>query len=183
MLNKFANLKHPITVNPEKFSDRKQRMYRFLIEHPVGVLSTVTPDGDPHGVVVYFVASKDFTISFVTKTGTRKYDNLSHNRSAYLTVFEPSTQAVVQVSGHAVEVTDSRTINATAGSVLSVTQHSGQPGPSPLSKLEAGQYTAFDIKPYQVRMAVYARPDPGGYAELFESIESFELESDEQTDF
>lgn len=158
-------------------------MYRFLSENPVGVLSTVTPDGEPHGVVVYFVTGKDFIISFMTKTGTRKYDNLAHNGRAYLTVFEPSTQTVVQVSGRAKEVTDSITTNAIAGSVLAVTQHSGQPGPTPLSKLEAGKYTAFDIEPYQVRMAVYARPDPGGPAELFESVESFELEDKEQTDF
>lgn len=182
MSNAFAKLLHPAAVDPEQFSDRKKRMYRFLLENPVGVLSTVTPDGTPHGVVVYFVTSKDFVISFITKTGTRKYDNLIHNGRVYLTVFEPSTQAVVQVSGQATEVTDVTTIGAIAGSVLGVKQRSGQPSPSPISKLDAGTYTAFDITPYQVRMAVYARPDKGEYSELFESVESFDLD-DNQTDF
>ncbi len=182
MLNRFAKLRHPVAIDPEKFSDRKRRMYQFLTENPIGVLSTVTPDGNPHGVVIYFVTGKDFVISFLTKTGTRKYDNLVHNGRVSLTVFESTTQAVVQVIGRAKEVTDSKTVSDIAGSVLGVTQGSGQPGPSPLSKLEVGQYTAFDITPDQVRMAVYARPDSGGYAELFESVESFELK-DEQTDF
>lgn len=182
MFNKFAKLKHPGEADIAKFSDRKQRIYQFLTENPVGVLSTITPDGNPHGVVVYFVVSKDFTISFITKTGTRKYDNLVHNGRVHLTVFEPSTQAIAQISGSAKLVSDSRTINAIAGSVFGVTQHTGQPGFSPISKLEEGHFTAFDIIPTQVRMAVYARPDSGGYNELFESVESFELD-EEQTDF
>lgn len=182
MFNNFAKLRHPLAIDPEKFSDRKKRMYQFLTENPVGVLSTLTPDGMPHGVVIYFVASKDFVVSFLTKTGTRKYDNLIHNGRVQLTVFEPSTQAVVQLSGYAKEVADSVSINAIAGSILGVTQRAGQPGPSPLTKLEEGHFTAFNIKPYQVRMAVYARPDSGSYGDIFESVESFELE-DEQSEF
>ena len=175
MLNKFAKLPHPVAVDPKQFSDRKKRMYWFLTENPVGVLSTVTPDGEPHGVVIYFVTSKDFTISFLTKTGTRKYDNLVHNGRIHLTIFDPKTQAVVQISGQATEITDSYIVNSVAGSVLGVTQRANQPGPTPLSKLDAGFYTAFDITPTQVRMAVYTRPDPGDYDDLFESVESFEL--------
>jgi hypothetical protein len=44
-----------------------------------------------------------------------------------------------------------------------------------IEKLEAGKYVAFVIQPVQVRMAVYARPDPGEYTELFETVEGSEL--------
>jgi hypothetical protein len=45
----------------------------------------------------------------------------------------------------------------------------------PILKLQAGSFTTFAVTPASIRMAVYARPDPGDYNQLFESIESFEI--------
>lgn len=158
-----------------KMSDRQQRIYDFLKSNPIGVLSSVTPNGDPHGAVVYFEIDTDFTISFLTKAETRKYDNLRHHKHVMMTVFEPATQATAQVSGDAVEVEESYDINRLAGVILGTSIKTGDAGLPPISKLQAGPYVAFRIKPVQIRMAVYARPDSGDYGDLFESIESFEL--------
>lgn len=170
--------KHSIFKDENKFSDRKKRIFTFLRENPVGVLSSVTPDGNPHGAVVYFRVDKDFTISILTKTGTRKYDNIKHNNHTMLTVFEPETQATVQVTGLAEEVLDNYEVNGIAGTILGISMKTSESGTPPISKLDAGMYTAFKITPLQARMAVYARPDPGGYGEIFESVESFELSED-----
>jgi hypothetical protein len=43
-------------------------------------------------------------------------------------------------------------------------------GVPPISKLHAGDYVAYRISPKQIRMAMFIRPDPGGY-ELFETID------------
>lgn len=177
MLNKITSHFHH--TDESKFSDRKKRMFTFLRENPIGVLSTVTPDGDPHGAVVYFRVDKDFTISFLTKTETRKYDNLVHNNHVMLTVFEPETQATVQVTGIAEEVQDSYETNAIAGTILGISMETSEAGTPPISKLDAGMYVAMKITPVQARMAVYARPDSGGYGELFESVESFDLNEDD----
>lgn len=174
-----ANLKrHLFAPHKDKhaFSDRKQRMYDFLTANPIGVLSTVTPDGEPHGVVVYFTIDKQFKVSFLTRAETRKYDNLKHNNHVMLTVFEPRNQAVVQLTGKATELTSSLAINAVAGCIAGISKRSSDAGLPPIVKLKAGEFVAFRIDPVLVRMAVYARPGPGEYQDLFESVESFDLE-------
>lgn len=159
------------------FSDREERIFGFLKSCPVGVLSTITPDGDPHGAVIYFTIDEDFVVSFVTKGQTRKYDNLKRNNHVTLTVFEPKSQTTAQVIGEAVEIKDSYDINAIAGAILAASMKTSEGGLPPITKLSAGDFVGFKIVPDQIRMAVFGRPDPGDYSELFETIESFELKS------
>lgn len=156
-----------------KFSDKKQRMYNFLFETSVGVLSSTDPDGDPHGAVIYYTINKDFEIAFLTKSQTKKYDNLIRNNHVMLTVFESLTQTTVQITGVAKQVKNVFDMNKIVDKVIGTSLKSSDAGLLPLSKLQAGSYVAFRIKPVQVRMAVYARPDPGDYDELFETVESF----------
>lgn len=158
----FNISKHMQLKGENTFSDRQKRIFTFLRENPIGVLSTITPDGNPHGAVVYFRVDKDFTVSILTKTDTRKYDNLVHNDHAMLTVFEAATQATVQITGRAEELLDSYEVNGIAGTILGISMSTSDSGVPPISKLDAGEYTAFRIRPVQVRMAVYARPDSGG---------------------
>lgn len=162
---------------PKERSDRQQRIYDALVANPVGVLSTVTPDGDPHGSVIYYVVDSDFVISFLTRAGTRKCDNLRHNPHAMLNVFDPVTQATVQASGTAEEVVDGADANDIALKVFRASRRINRVGLLPINKLEVGSYVAFRIMPVQIRMAVFARPQSGDYEGLFESIESFELTS------
>ena len=154
-------------------SDKQQRIYEFLFETPIGVLSSTDPDGDPHGAVIYYTINRHFEVEFLTKSETKKYDNLIHNNHVMLTVFEPLTQTTVQVTGVAKEVKSGVVMNEIAARVLGTSLKTSEEGLHPLSKLDAGAYVAFKIEPVQVRMAVYARPEPGGYSELFETVESF----------
>ena len=159
----------------ESYSDTKQRMLDFLSAKQVGVLSTVTPDGDPHGVVIYFSIDKQFLVSMLTKVETRKYDNLVHYNHAMLTVFDAETQTTVQLTGLAEEITDPDFVNNSLEMDILAsmnTSHSRMPA---IEKLEAGKYVAFKIRPVQVRMEVFARPDPSEYTELFEAIEGSRL--------
>lgn len=134
----------------------------------------VDPDGEPHAVVVYYSLGKDFVISFLTRNGTKKYDDLMHNDHVMLVVFEPPKQKVAQVIGKAVQVKDSYKVNEVAADILraSLDSESGMP---PIIKLDAGEYTAFRIRPDQIRMASFASPESGDYDNVFESIESFNL--------
>lgn len=167
--------KHPRAAEVT-LTERQWRIYRFLSANPAGVLSSVSPDGDPHGTVVYFSIDKSFKLCFLTKDGTRKYDNLKRNNHVMLTVFEPASQTTVQIEGVAYEITDSVDVNAVAGAVLSACLKTSNSGMVPITNLQAGSYVAFRIKPKLIRMAVYSDPKFGDYAELFESVESFDLE-------
>jgi uncharacterized pyridoxamine 5'-phosphate oxidase family protein len=147
----------------ESYSDTKQRMLDFLSATQVGVLSTVTPDGDPHGAVIYFSIDRQFVVSILTKAETRKYDNMVHNNHAMLTVFDAETQTTVQLTGVATEVTDPDFVNSALEMDMLASMKTSYSRMPAIEKLEAGKYVAFVIQPVQVRMAVYARPDPGDY--------------------
>lgn len=160
---------------PPPLTDRQRRIFSFLQLNPIGVLSSVTPDGNPHGAAIYFSVDKRFNVFFITKNGTRKHDNLQHNDHVMLTVFEPITQTTAQITGTATALTEPAAIAAVAGEVLEVSLKTSSAGPPPIAKLQAGSYVAYTITPVQIRMATYGDPGRGNYSDLFESIESFEL--------
>lgn len=162
-------------TNDKSLNERQRRIYDFLLRNPVGVLATVDPNSEPHGAVIYFIIDRDFNVSFLTKSETKKYDNVTRNSHVMLVVFEPAAQTVAQLIGKAVEVKDNNKVNAIATAVFKIGQKFSSSGTLPITKLQAGDYAAFTIKPDQIRMACYARPDPEDYSKMFDSIESFEL--------
>ncbi|HWB39199.1 MAG TPA: pyridoxamine 5'-phosphate oxidase family protein [Candidatus Saccharimonadales bacterium] len=164
------------TKNKAKLSERQLRIFNFIDHNRAGVLASVDPNGEPHAAVVYHSINKqDFCVSFLTKTGTKKYDNLVRNNHVVLVIFEPLSQTVAQVIGEAHELTNSGEVNDVAATICETSLESSPNGIIPIAKLDAGEYTAFRIEPKQIRMACYARPDSGDYNRIFESIESFEL--------
>jgi uncharacterized protein YhbP (UPF0306 family) len=168
-------LTHRSSTSTNELSDRQQRIYNFLQANSIGVLSTVSPNSEPHGSVIYYSIDEHFIVHFLTKAKTRKFDNLAHNNHIMLTVFEPHSQTTAQVIGRAVEVTDSSKVNGIAGSVLGASLKTTTSGLLPITKLDAGTYSAFKVEPVQIRMAVYATSEQGDYEGIFESLESFEL--------
>src|SRR5690242_6657904 len=106
----FGQRFHPAPTTP-RHAERPRRIFNFLRANPIGVLSTVDSTGGPHGVVIYYIIRDDFSIDFLTRERTRKYDNLRHNNHAMLTVFEPRTQTTAQIVGTASEITDSTVVN------------------------------------------------------------------------
>lgn len=156
-------------------SERQRRIYEFLDSNRTGVLATVDPSGEPHATVIYHTVDKDFNVSFLTKSGTKKYDNLVRNNHVVLVVFDAVSQTVGQVIGKAVEIKDGYDINTVAAAVFMTSLKTSEGGLPPIAKLKAGEYAAFEIVPKQIRMASYARPDSGDYDKIFDSIESFEL--------
>ncbi len=168
-------LKQKTKVDETVFSDRKRRIYAFLKSCPVGVISTVNSQNNPHGTVIYFDINKEFTITFLTRTRTKKHDNILHNNAVMLTVFDAATQTTAQITGVATEIQDGYDVNGIAGNIFARSLRLNKVGLMPINKLDAGPYVAFVIQPEQIRMAVYSRPDPGDYDKIFESIESFDL--------
>lgn len=157
-------------------SDRRQRIFTFLNTTPVGVLSSLTASGQAHGSVIYFEINKQLEVSFLTRSETRKFDNLLHNNQVMLTVFDPVGKTTATITGTAVPVNSDYEINVIAANMLNASWRSKNTGALPITKLDAGSYAAFRICPDQIRMAVYGRSAAGGnYSDIFETIESFDL--------
>lgn len=155
--------------------ERRTRIFDFLRENQVGILSTVDPNHNPHATVIYYGVEPDLSITFMTKSGTKKSDNIAHNNHVMLLVFEPNTQTTVQISGKAHKVKDITQTNKIFSDTLQAAWDTSEDGVPPITRLAAGEYVAYNIEPKQVRMAVYARPEVGNYEDLFETLEAHEL--------
>lgn len=156
-------------------SQRQEKIFAFLDRMRVGVLTSVDPNGDPHGSVIYFIVDDDFSIRFLTKNETKKAENLLHNNRVMLVVFDQNSQTVAQVIGKTARLTDSTVVNQIAAKVFMHSIKNSQGSLLPIAKLDAGDYIGYCITPDQIRMASYAKAGTGDYKKLFDSIESFEL--------
>lgn len=170
-------MKYKTVKNQPSLGKRRRRIYEFLDTNRIGVLASTSPDNEPHGSVIYHSTTQDFDVSFLTKKGTQKYRNLKIHNHVVLVVFDPHNQSVVQVYGSAKEITDSYEINRLAAAIFVTSLKNSDVGIPPIAKLDAGEYIAFVIKPDQIRMASYSNLESSNYDEIFESIESFELNS------
>jgi general stress protein 26 len=159
----------PVIVSTTS-ADTEQSIYEFLKDSPVGVLSTVGEDNKPHGVVIYFSVDRNFVFTFVTKKGTTKHQNLHTQNDVMLVVFDAYSQTTVQVTAKAMEMTDQTAAEAAFNRTLEAARQTSDAGTPPITKIWAGDYVAYELKPSHIQMRVFVRPDPGGN-DLFESID------------
>ncbi len=138
--------------------------------HPIGVLATVDPDGNPQATVIYFSIQEDDTILFTTKRRTKKNDDLQFNNHVMLVVYESPTQTSVQITGKAKIISDKVLAQKSFLHMLQSAESSSFAGTPPLSKLSAGNYIAYQITISQMRMAVFMHPSNKG-PNLFETID------------
>lgn len=152
-------------------TDRNKRILEFLRSRRLGVLSTVDVAGKPHASVIYFDVDGSFIITFLTKARTEKTQNLKRMPYAQLTVFDEYSQTTVQIEGDVAELTDSKTVNRVFRNTLQASLSTSDTGIPPIAKLNAGNFIAFELRPQDVRMAVYSRPDHGDYERIFETAD------------
>jgi general stress protein 26 len=165
-------IKYPQKTRQQKTisSESSQRIYGFLQTHPIGVLATVDPNGNPHATVIYFAINDKFEIGFVTKVETKKHDNIKRNNHVQLVSYEASSQATVQITGMAEDISDSPEASDIFTNTLRTSIQTSEAGIPPISKLLAGNYVVYRLRVKQIRMAIFARPDPGGY-DIYETID------------
>lgn len=150
-------MKLPIARHRTASDARHARAYDFLHRHVAGVLCTVDPNGEPHGAVIYFAVDTGLAITFTTRKGTKKADNVEHMNHAMLTVFDEKHQTVVQVQGIVSEVTDASELRDVFNHTLSASQHSGRSAVPPVDKVQGGGFIGYRLMPVQVRISAYAR--------------------------
>ena len=155
---------------PVTHTEERSRILEFLQHNSVGVLATVDPNGEPHAAAIYFTVDDDFNILFLTKTGTKKHDNLKHHNHAMLVAYDAKSQTTAQVKGTVTEITDVTRMQRVFSDILKISMKTSEAGVMPLDKLQAGEYVAYSLDPKEVRMAVFIRPDPGDYSQIFETV-------------
>ncbi len=165
-LSKKINQHIKFTTSP----DSPNTILEFLQSHSTGVLATTGGFNNPHAAAIYYTVDNNFDIIFATKSATQKYENMQKNNNISLVVFDTYTQTTVQITGKVVEAVSEEDVHSAIANMLHSAQQTSEEGNPPISKLYAGHYVAMRIIPQTIRMAIFLRPDPGGY-DIFETIE------------
>jgi len=147
------------TTPNELSPDERAKIHHFLVSHPVGVLATVDPDGEPQASAIYFSVDNDLHIRFTTKEGTRKYANIANHPSVVLAVYDAADQALVQIEGRAVERTDHEEQKEAYEGTIHAAGQTGADVVPPIAKIPAGKYVAFEIEISNIHMAEYGWGD------------------------
>ena len=153
-----------------ELSNKSQDIKKFLNTNTIGVLATADSSGQPHAATIYFTVDDELNLYFMTKEKTRKHRNIIANPKVSVAVFEPSTQTTVQIQGTATQVTDIKITNDTFNSIVKAATATSESAVPPVSRLVAGGYTCYCLKPQTVRMAVYTRPNHDVLQDLFDVV-------------
>lgn len=148
----------PTTVEQLEPAQR-EKIVKLLQLHRVGVLATVTADGDPHASTIYVNADDNLNVSFSTKRETRKYENIARHNTVMIVVYDPSGQVAVQLSGKAVEVHDAEEQMKIYSANLKAAEQTGPDVVPPLAKIPAGQYVAFRVEIENIWLSDYGWGD------------------------
>lgn len=86
------------------------RVKTFLERNPLGTLATLAPDGRVALATLFFLKGEGLMSFFVTKTTTRKYENILKNPQGTVLVSNVEELTTLELSGRIEVVTDSATI-------------------------------------------------------------------------
>ena len=76
------------------------------INQYTGVIGTVSENITPETSTMYYIQDNDLNIYFVTRSGSRKYKNITKNQHVSFVVSSEHPPKTVQLEGSASEVTD-----------------------------------------------------------------------------
>jgi general stress protein 26 len=152
-----------ISLNELSPSDH-QKAHDFLLSHPVGVLATTNPDNTPQASAVYFSIDKQLNVYFTTKRDTSKHQNIEHNPTVVLVVYEAQTQTSVQLQGKASLVDDPETMQSIFHGTLDAAEKTGKDVVPPIAKIFAGPYVAYKLTPDSINLSEYGWGDNFAHA-------------------
>lgn len=109
-------------INKNKFLD-------FLKSKNVAVISTVSEANQPMSATIYYVVDNDFNFYFMTKSFTRKFRNLKHNKEVALAVGTENTPVTAQIQGTAEQITDIKEFEERFKEMTKILQENKYVGP------------------------------------------------------
>jgi pyridoxine/pyridoxamine 5'-phosphate oxidase len=134
----------------------KQKILEFIKTQPLGVISTISPNGQPQGAVVGIAEHDDLSIIFGTFNHYRKFRNIKHNpRVSFVIGWKDIT---VQYEGLAEELIGAERDQAVQSHTAKI--------PSAVKFAHLPEQTYFRVKPTWIKYTDYSNSSL--YGEVFE---------------
>lgn len=127
----------------------------FLTSHNVATFSTTDQNGKVSGAVVYYALSPDNTFYIVTKSQTKKAQNILKNNQVALTIYDTNQLKTAQVQGLAKAETDPIKTRHLIDRFIQPHIYDKRIAWPPITKIAAGNHQVIKITPTEVKFTDY----------------------------
>ena len=138
-------------------SKEHERIFSFLKKHPMGILSTSSSDDSIWGAAVYYLADKDFNMYFVVRAESLKYQNISKNPHAALTIADSESQITVQLSGLVSTMPVQKYMDVFFDKFADIRPEGDYEWAPPIDKVHEGNYMPLQLTPSKMQYADYGK--------------------------
>lgn len=131
----------------------------FIKNNPLSVISTVDPNNKANGASMYIVSDDKLNAYFLTKTNTRKYQNIMNNPSVAFTSHLESGLTTLQMIGDAAPINPAEDDNQKIYALFEGIREKIVNYSLPISKLNAGEYVIFKVNVDHALLTEYKQED------------------------
>lgn len=131
-------------------SQVREKAERFLHNHKLVALATVSASGIPSAATVYAATDEKLNLYFITRSDTQKFRNIQENPNVSVAVTDEQTAETVQLIGRAETVEDKKEAGKLVQALWKATLDK-QSWPAPVVKLNSGDLTLVKITPTQLK--------------------------------
>lgn len=146
------------------------KVHEFLTSHPVGVLSTASPAGEPWGSTIVFATDEDLNFFFMTRANTRKYQNIAANPTVALTVTDESQQITVQAMGSVEKVAAEDIMEVVFHKLDKLRPKGSEHWIAPVYKIHEGDYMILQFTPKILQFADFSQSPADSDTSFIEQI-------------
>lgn len=139
----------------------KEKVYKFINNHAIAILSTVSPDNTPSAAAIYVIPDKELNLYFLTESDTEKSRNIENSSNkAAITIIDPANLVEIQAKGTVSETEDPQYFIKLAKE--NAEEVAGFHWPPPLSKLATeGFHIVYKFTPTWLRVADFSETGGG----------------------
>ena len=127
------------------------KFFDFLKSNPVAVLSTVSPTQEPMAATIFFSVDNKLNFYFMTKSFTRKFNNIEQNNKVSLVVGTGNVPVTAQIQGKAEKIVDPEELKTRLDELKNVFTKNEFVGPLFEIVGEENEIIIFKITPSWIR--------------------------------
>lgn len=154
-------------------TDLRGQAQQFMMHNRAAVLGTVGSRSVPHVATVYCYVTPDLTVYFVTRTESRKYQNLASRPKVAMTFTDRDSVSCVQLTGKAERVSNIEDEQAILFELQTLRYKEAQVVSPALQLYEreaASELAVVRVRPTELTMASFVITKAGRYNPTFTKV-------------
>ena len=129
----------------------------FMKAHTRAVIATIDAANQPSTSVIFYIVDDNDELFFITKSHTKKYQNIKINNCSAITVVDKDKPIAVNATGIVEEITDEATKDTIMQKVFKLS-YSELQDYAPIIKLHKGSFSVLKFIPKEAIMTDFTKP-------------------------